>query len=204
MEKIIHLNPDNYIGQGLHRKCYIYPNDNNKCIKINYNEGADTETNREIKYYQHLIKRNIIWDSLSQYYGEVKTNLGTGYVYDLIRDDDNQISQSLENYLKNPILTKKQIENLVVALKHLENSLYQNRIITMTIKSKNILYQQKLNNNRLIIIDNIGNSRFIKIDNYCAYFAKKSIKRKWERFIESLTKENAAVAARYYELSTNK
>lgn len=203
MEKIIHLNPDNYIGQGLHRKCYIYPNHNNKCIKINYNEGADTETNREIKYYQHLISRNIIWDSLSQYYGEVKTNLGTGYVYDLIRDDDNQISQSLENYLKNPILTKKQIENLVVALKHLENSLYQNRIITMTIKSKNILYQQKLNNNRLIIIDNIGNSRFIKIDNYCAYFAKKSIKRKWERFIESLTKENAAVTARYYELSTN-
>lgn len=199
MNKIIQLSPADYIGKGLHRKCYHYPNDNNKCIKINYNEGAETETNREVKYYQHLNKRHISWDCLSKYYGSIETNLGCGHIYDLIVDDDNQISISLENYLQQP-LNKQEIIDLSVALKNLKISLIKDRIITMTIKSKNILYQKRNNGNRLVIIDNIGNSRLLKIDNYCRCFAKRSIERKWQRFINSVAKENPNVAEVYNNL----
>lgn len=201
MKNIIYLTPENYIGRGLHRKCYRHPEDQNKCIKINYNAGAETETNREVKYYNHLLKRHIRWNCLSKYYGPIDTDLGIGHVYDLIRDDNNQISISLENYLKQA-LTDKEITDLALALNHLYDALQKDRIITMTIKSKNILYQKRHIGNRLVIIDNIGNARLIKIDNYCRYFAKRSIDRKWQRFIASIKKENSTVLEAYFKLVT--
>lgn len=201
MKNIIYLTPENYIGKGLHRKCYRHPEDQNKCIKINYNAGAETETNREVKYYNHLLKRHIRWNCLSKYYGPIDTDLGIGHVYDLIRDDNNQISISLENCLKQT-LTDKEITDLALALNHLYDALQKDRIITMTIKSKNILYQKRHIGNRLVIIDNIGNARLIKIDNYCRYFAKRSIDRKWQRFIASIKKENSTVLEAYFKLVT--
>lgn len=197
MQKTIFLQPDQYIGRGLHRECYTHPTESNKCIKINYNVGADIETNREIKYYNHLTKRHIIWDSLSKYYGSVETNLGVGHVFDLIRDENNEISTSLETFIKQNRLNPQELEELVIALKNLKASLCKNRIITMTIKTKNILYQRKSSGNRLVIIDNIGNAKLIKIDNYCNWFAQRAIIRKWERFINTLTKENTQVAKAY-------
>ena len=196
MKKTIHLSPENYIGKGLHRKCYIHPEDPFKCIKINYNIGADIETNREVKYYKHLLKRQISWECLSKYYGSVDTDLGIGHVYDLIRDDDNSISISLENYLKQS-LNAHELNELTTALINLKKALLNDRIITMTIKSKNILYQRRNCGNRLVIIDNIGNSKLIKIDNYCNFLAKKSINRKWQRFIKDIEKENFALVAAY-------
>jgi PhoP regulatory network protein YrbL. len=59
MKNLIQLTEKDYISKGLHRKCYHHPDDPNKCIKINYNDGAEEETNREIAYYKHLIKRKI-------------------------------------------------------------------------------------------------------------------------------------------------
>ena len=62
----------------------------------------------------------------------------------------------------------------------------------MTIKSKNILFQHlSETKSRLIIIDNIGNSTFIPIANYIPYFAKSKIERTWQRFLNSIVKENS-------------
>ena len=67
MNTTITLSEKDYISKGLHRKCYHHPEDSNKCIKVNYNEGAEEETNREIAYYKHLIKRNVSFDALAKY-----------------------------------------------------------------------------------------------------------------------------------------
>lgn len=202
MENITYLPEENYLGRGAHRKCYIHPTEPQKCIKVNYNVGADIETNREIKYYKHLTERNITWDSLSRYYGTVETNLGMGHIYDLIRDENNSISTSLETYIQQKNLDQKQLNNLALALHNLKTSLCDNRIITMTIKSKNILYQQRSDGNRLVIIDNIGNARFVQIDSYCNWFAQRSIARKWQRFINTISKENSLVTHAYFDQNT--
>ncbi|MDF7671384.1 YrbL family protein [Orbaceae bacterium ESL0721] len=192
---MIHLNDKYYVSRGLHRKCYIHPENENRCIKVNYNEGAKEETNREIAYYKHLIRRKIAWNSLAQYYGAITTNEGVGHIFDLIRDEDGQIAKPLEYYVASEELTKKYYDSLVDSLKNLKTALLKDRIITMTIKSKNILFQLYSNNtqqgNRLIIIDNIGNSTFIPVASYIRFMAEKKIERTWQRFLRSLIKENS-------------
>ncbi|WP_294611189.1 YrbL family protein [uncultured Gilliamella sp.] len=191
MNNIIQLTDKDYISKGLHRKCYHHPDDANKCIKVNYNEGADEETNREIAYYKHLIKRNISWNALARYYGSVTTNFGEGQVFELIRDYNGKTASSLEKYLADEQLTEQYYVALVKSLKELKSALLKDRIITMTIKSKNILFQHLTpEQNRLIIIDNIGNSTFIPIANYISFFATAKIERTWQRFLTSLIREN--------------
>ena len=191
MKNLIQLTEKDYISKGLHRKCYHHPEDLNKCIKVNYNDGAEEETNREIAYYKHLIKRNISWHVLAKYYGPITTNFGQGHIFELIRDYDGKISIPLEKYLSDEALTKQYYAALVVSLKALKSALLKDRIITMTIKSKNILFQHlSAEENRLIIIDNIGNSTFIPIANYVGFFAKAKIERTWQRFLSSLIREN--------------
>ncbi|OTQ01118.1 hypothetical protein B5S43_08120 [Gilliamella apicola] len=192
MNTTITLSEKDYISRGLHRKCYHHPEDANKCIKVNYNDGAEEETNREIAYYKHLIKRNVSFDALAKYYGPVLTNYGNGHIFELIRDYNGETAIPLEKYLANKSLTEKYFDQLVTGLKELKSALLKDRIITMTIKSKNILFQQLSDtNSRLVIIDNIGNSTFIPIANYIPCFAKSKIERTWQRFLKSIVKENS-------------
>ena len=192
MNTTITLSEKDYISRGLHRKCYHHPEDANKCIKVNYNEGAEEETNREIAYYKHLIKRNVSFDALAKYYGPVSTNYGNGHIFELIRDYNGETAIPLEKYLANKSLTEKYFDQLVTGLKELKSALLKDRIITMTIKSKNILFQHLSDtNSRLVIIDNIGNSTFIPIANYIPCFAKSKIERTWQRFLKSIVKENS-------------
>ena len=142
MNTTITLSEKDYISRGLHRKCYHHPEDANKCIKVNYNEGAEEETNREIAYYKHLIKRNVSFDALAKYYGPVLTNYGNGHIFELIRDYNGETAIPLEKYLANKSLTEKYFDQLVTGLKELKSALLKDRIITMTIKSKNNFFQQ--------------------------------------------------------------
>lgn len=191
MSHIIQLTDKDYISKGLHRKCYHHPSNPSQCIKVNYNDGAEQETNREIAYYNHLIKRNISWDALAKYYGPVQTNFGEGHLFELIRNYDGKTATPLETYLADQQLTQQYYDELIVLLKALKSNLLNNRIITMTIKSKNILFQHlSEQKNRLVIIDNIGNSTFIPIANYVPYFAKSKIERTWQRFLKSVIKDN--------------
>lgn len=191
MSHIIQLTDKDYISKGLHRKCYHHPSNPSQCIKVNYNDGAEQETNREIAYYKHLIKRNISWDALAKYYGLVQTNFGEGHLFELIRNYDGKTATPLETYLADQQLTQQYYDELIVLLKALKSNLLNNRIITMTIKSKNILFQHlSEQKNRLVIIDNIGNSTFIPIANYVPYFAKSKIERTWQRFLKSVIKDN--------------
>lgn len=192
MNTTITLSEKDYINRGLHRKCYHHPEDANKCIKVNYNDGAEEETNREIAYYKHLIKRNVSFDALAKYYGPVSTNYGNGHIFELVRDYNGETAIPLEKYLANKSLTEKYFDQLVTGLKELKSALLKDRIITMTIKSKNILFQHLSDtNSRLVIIDNIGNSTFIPIANYIPCFAKSKIERTWQRFLKSIVKENS-------------
>lgn len=180
---MIELQTQVLVGKGLHRECYVHPENNNLCIKIVVNGGAK-ETRREQTYYRLLQKRNIDWEMLPRFYGEVETNLGVGAIFDLIRDSDGQVSRTLEYYLEPVPLIKLDDQELQRSLSCLKNYLIEQNIMTMTLKSKNIVYQRREGQNDLcIIIDNIGNSDFVPISSYNRFFGCKKITRKWARFI---------------------
>jgi hypothetical protein len=127
---------------------------------------------------------------LPAFHGEIATSRGPGYLFDLVRDNDGSISQPLEYYLSCREATAAHAEALSCAFDALKTYLLQWKIITMTIKAKNILYQRLGQGaGRLVIVDNIGNSDLIPICNYVDFMAQRKIQRKWRRFEAMLVKQ---------------
>ena len=178
------------VGKGLHRECYVHPQDRDKCIKIIV-AGDLVETRRERAYYQLLAKRNISWRNLARYYGETQTTAGRGAVFELIRDDNGAVSKTLQHYLE----TEQTfiIDELTNAMLQLYTYMIEEKVITMTLQAKNICYQRKgkdatNGSGRLVLIDNIGHADFIPLCNHIDYLAVKKIRRRWLRFAQSILK----------------
>ena len=195
MSPMLTLASSSLIGRGLRRECYFHPEDENKCIKIVV-AGDHKETVREQSYYRLLEKRNISWKMLARFYGNIETNRGEGAVFELIRDHNKDVSKTLEHYFSANNETDLNYQDLSQALPLLKQYLLKWKIVTMSLKPQNIVYQ-KINptQGKLVVIDNIGNSDFIPICNYLDSFATRKIRRKWQRFEESLSKDYARIKA---------
>jgi len=188
---MIELDPRALIGKGLHRECFVHPEDPTRCIKIVVS-GSGNENRREQAYYAELTRRGISWEMLPRFYGLVPTNLGEGAVFDAVRDYDDRISFTLGHYLASPQLTELHGPAIRAALDQLKAYLLENRVITMTLKAKNILFQLlDAERGKLVIVDNIGNSDFIPLANYSSRLARWKILRKWRRFERSLRRDYA-------------
>lgn len=101
---MIILKDEDFVGKGNERACYIHPEDKNKAIKITYennNRKESKQTKLEVNYYKELEKRRMTnFKHLPKYFGEVKTDKGAGFVVELIRDFDGEVSKTFEYYLK--------------------------------------------------------------------------------------------------------
>ena len=173
------LSEADIFGKGYHRTCYRHPNDASLCIKI-MKKTQLKELDREIEYYEILAKKNISWDLLSKYHGQVETNEGLGEVFDLILDSSGDVSKTFEHYLKEPHV--EPTEELLNSLVELKSYMLKNAIVTTAIKPRNIVYQKSDSGNRAVIIDDIGNTEFIPLSTYYKVFARAKIKRKWKKF----------------------
>ena len=183
---MIEIDTHALIGKGLHRECYVHPDDPARCVKVVV-AGTIDENHREAAYYAQLARRGISWEMLPRFHGLEQTTLGEGAIFDLVRDHDGPVSHTLAHYLVSRQLTEQHAAALQVALVNLKNYLLENRIITMTLKPKNILFQQyTADDGRLVIVDNIGNSDFIPLANHSKWLARWKIRRKWRRFENDL------------------
>jgi hypothetical protein len=180
--EIIQIDTDP-IGVGVERVCYVHPYDSNNIIKISRKKTL--QTTREIKYYTKLIKRkNVSFDHLPNFYGTVKTNLGDGFVVELIRDYDGEISKSLNWQLKNGL----PLTALPDYLDELKNYFLNNLIIfNYDMRANNLLFQKTSENNaRLVLIDGLGDVVYIKWLNMFPSHVRKKIHRRFERFTRKL------------------
>lgn len=186
---MLKLTPSLFIGKGAHRECYVHSSNSDLCVKIVRNNHYK-EMRREQSYYKLLNKRNISWKILPRFHGNVETNLGVGAVFDLIRDYDGEISKTLEHYLSSNEKRGFDFCDLSQTFSDLKSCLLQEKIITMNLKARNIVYKRTdKTEGLLIIIDDIGNSQILPVANYVDFFAEKKILRKWNRF-ESALLEN--------------
>ncbi len=174
------------VGSGLHRRCYQHPEDENLCVKVVVAGNSD-ENRREARYYTQLAARDISWEMLARFHGLVETSLGEGAVFDLVRDYDGAISRPLSVYLDDPQLAGYCRSVLPQALPALKRYLLHNRVVTMTLKSKNMLLQLSgRDSGRLVIVDNVGNSDFIPLSHHIGWMGRAKIRRKWRRFKRDL------------------
>lgn len=180
-------------GQGSHKKCFLHPHNKNLCIKIAYNEGGQKDLIREINYIDVLKRRHKDYSILPKYFGKVNTNLGTGYVFEIIRDYNNDRTQTLEDFITDLNLFSQNYSLIVRLLKELKEKLYKNEIITMVLFPENILFQKTDENNyRVRIVNDMGSAVLIPLEYHFKYFAHTKILRRWKMFLDVLRNKYAS------------
>jgi len=89
----MNIAPQDYITEGSQRLLYAHPENKNLCVKIPKEHSNQRYVKREIFYtlkYQNKI------NCIPSYHGTVETNLGKGYVFDLITNYDGSVSETLQ------------------------------------------------------------------------------------------------------------
>lgn len=191
-KEIIQLDDSLLYGQGSHKKCFLHPHNKNLCIKIAYNEGGQKDLIREINYIDVLKRRHKDYSILPKYFGKVNTNLGTGYVFEIIRDYNNGRTQTLEDFITDLNLFSQNYSLIVRLLKELKEKLYKNEIITMVLFPENILFQKTDENTyRVRIVNDMGSAVLIPLEYHFKYFAH-TILRRWKMFLDVLRNKYAS------------
>lgn len=192
-KEIIQLDDSLLYGQGSHKKCFLHPHNKNLCIKIAYNEGGQKDLIREINYIDVLKRRHKDYSILPKYFGKVNTNLGTGYVFEIIRDYNNGRTQTLEDFITDLNLFSQNYSLIVRLLKELKEKLYKNEIMTMVLFPENILFQKTDENTyRVRIVNDMGSAVLIPLEYHFKYFAHTKILRRWKMFLDVLRNKYAS------------
>jgi hypothetical protein len=177
------------IGSGQERVCYLHPDDETRVVKIQ--KGAtDTQTRRELALYASLARRGMRnFEHIPQFYGEVKTNLGAGFVVDCITDYDGDLSKSLWWHFERGY----PVSEFTSYLEDLRRYLLENQVVfSVDMGRYNILFQKlSPERARLVIIDGLGNHTAINWLDNIDFFARRKIQRRWQRFINRLNNYSA-------------
>lgn len=92
---------------------------------------------------------------------------------------------TLEDYLSNEELLKKNFGIIVDLLKFLKGNLLKNQIITMGLFPENIIFQKiDYNKYRVRIVNDMGSAALIPLEYYSSFFAVRKILRRWKRFVK--------------------
>lgn len=186
-DSFVQLNQELLIGRGGVRSVYRHPGDDDKCIKILFNEAKRRAVIREEKYLGRYWRAGKPFDHLSRFYGHCRTTLGVGGVFQLIRDYDGAISNPLPAFLPGDVFADKlPPSELAALLRQLHNHLVTHGIIVSDPAPGNIVVKFSAPGRpKLVLIDGIGNPHFIKIADFHRRQAQKIIDKKWGYYIEA-------------------
>lgn len=170
------------IGKGSSRLCYEHPGDGGKCIKVVYTKNCSI-VSEELKHYRLCEKRQVSWDMMAKSFGTVLTSAGEGAVFSLPRDFDGEVSKTMAHYLHSG-LAVPEAEVFCRAVKAFREYLFRERIIVRELKADNLVYKRYSRDaGKLVLVDGLGNNEFLPIANYSDIFAKRTLAKKWRKFV---------------------
>jgi len=154
---MIKLDTKFLLNSGHKRDIYQYPEDETKIIKIQKTKEKLKDDNYIEKiYYAHLQKREISFEKIAKFYGEVQTSRGKGLVFEKITDYDKKVSRTLDEVISKNLISKNELIELINALgKYLK----KNRIVFADISFANIMvWEYQKDKFDLKIIDGLGSA----------------------------------------------
>ncbi len=181
---MLFLKDEDFIAKGNERAIYLHPEDDKKTVKVTYEGNQRQESKqsqKEISYYKELEKRGMKnFKHLPKFYGEVETNKGPGFIIELIRDYDGEVSKSFAFYLK-----ENGVETYQKELEEYRQYFLDNCIIfNYGMMPKNILLRKNSETDfDLVLIDGLGDVSHFTLPNKIPYFARGRIGRRWEKFV---------------------
>lgn len=180
MSETVLLSAQDFVAEGTDRKCYRHPTHPDCCIKVLHPERRAGRFWREIRYFSSLERRGVDFRHIAEFRGRVSTNLGRGAIFELVRDDDDRVSRSLEYYLG---LNDADFNHWIVAqIEVLKQDLFDQWVVVHDLNPTNILVQRLgYDRYRLVVIDGIGHNHFIPLASYHSGYARKKLTRVWNR-----------------------
>lgn len=175
MHEMIQLSDDLIIGKGRDRVCYVHPHEKNLCIKISI--GSNKQSKREARYFNFLESRQADLSKISIFQGNVITNLGKGYAFDLIRDEDGSVAKTLRQCLESKIFT---IDEIQPKLHDLREYLAKNKICVRDVSPSNISCQETSQGINLFIIDGVSNANINPLTIRLQSLVNSSIAKAWK------------------------
>ena len=194
-------------AEGGNRKCFVHPNNKDRCLKVVHpglvekikknkpwykklrsNDSFDDNLREQAAYNQKALRdeNQDLWTHLAKWYGMTETNIGMASETELIRNGE-EIAETLESYLFRDGLT----DEISEAIENFHIWLRAHLIFTKNLIPHNLVLYK--NDNKLIIkiIDGLGSQAFLPLPNYSNYFAKRYIERRielmWSRINWDLT-----------------
>jgi hypothetical protein len=184
-EKTINVSDLEPFGTGAHRKCFPHPENPDQCIKVIYNPStsAEKEIVRELKYYEVLNRTLKDWRGVPRYYGQVQTDIGTGYVYDLIKNYDGTPAQTLKTMMAE-CETSEDADRILGIFRDLKRYLHDNEIQTLPLQSYNILCQKTgPDEYQPVACDNLGERAGIPLTRWFTFLCHRKQERRWRVFM---------------------
>lgn len=180
---MLYLPNTHFIAEGYNQFCYQYPANKNWCVKVEKsNAESSKRLSNEINHYRRISKKDFTkfkYPFFSKLVKEIDTNLGKGYVFDLIRDETTgNVSKTYYQYLMYPHdnVTDNMLSN---AYNNLIYLMGKHKIIANDIRAKNICCKIKTDKSiEMVLIDGIGHRDFLPLVDYFSFFAKKKIARR--------------------------
>ena len=183
-------------AEGGNRKCFVHPNNQDRCLKVVHpglvekikknkpwykklrsNDSFDDNLREQDAYNQKALRdeNQDLWMHLAKWYGMTETNIGMASETELIRNGE-EIAETLESYLFREGLT----DEISEAIENFHIWLRAHLIFTKNLIPHNLVLYKNDNKMIIKIIDGLGSQAFLPLPNYSNYFAKRYIERRIE------------------------
>jgi hypothetical protein len=185
-EGMIQLDATLHIGKGSTRDCYRHPVDSEKCIKIAQDSAkARKVQRREEHYFRCLRTRKVDLSHLAAYLGRVETNLGEGYLYELVRDEAGDVSRDFAHYLVNE---PERMGELMRVLEELGRYLWSEGIVITDFRAHNMLCPVDAAGEfqKLVIVDGVLDPAGLSVANWIKPLVRRRVRRRWARGLARL------------------
>ncbi len=170
-----------YLGKGVAKVVYRHPSDPTICIKFpkKKKKRALHDILREISYLKkHQDK--LPW--LSRYIGEIESDRGRGFMYQVALHEDGSPAENL--WQLDHAKYKSELEQKVSAM---YTQLIREHAVVNDLNLRNIYVSNKHNGDfDLILVDGFGNNNFIKIADYSKFFLIQKLNRKFTNLCNQL------------------
>ena len=193
---MIDLNGVTPFAEGGNRRCFVHPNNPNRCLKVIHSglletiiknkpwykklrsaESFDDNLRERDAYNQKALRNDNseTWKHLAKWYGMVETTIGAASETELIKNE-NLVAETLESYLFDNGLT----DEIKLSIEQFHDWLRKNLILTKNLIPHNLVLKRVNNDIIIKIVDGLGSQAFIPLPDYSNFFAKRYVERRIE------------------------
>ena len=178
--EVMELEQDSYFAKGGQRACFEVPDDAGLCVKVEFREDQASleRVEEELKAHRKVLARTETSSVVSIFRGQVETNLGVGYLFDLIRNSDGTIAPTIRNCGEE--LGQELILKLVKDFYH---EIVAQKLVVGDLHPKNLVVKDR---SRLVLIDGLGAVNFVWLYYYVGPLRVFKLRRKFRRLCRFL------------------